>query len=148
MNKTNLLILSIFTIFLSACNTNINEDNNLSTINQTETHNKKNLSPIQNEEKENNLLKELGFEIKDEKIIIDMNKTNNFFEQLNSQMEQKSKEIGEKLERAELNLTEESIGIIIEGDQIGIDLNKTKNMIKGINILIKEILLDVNSSHR
>jgi len=38
------------------------------------------------------------------------------------------------------------MGIQLEGEQIGIDLNKSKNMLQQINILMKDIFLDINAS--
>jgi len=91
------------------------------------------------------LLNRLGFEFKEEKIIIDINKTSHFFEMLETQMETKVKKIEDKIVKADINMTE-GMGIHIEGDEIGIDLNKTKNMLQQINILMKDIFLDINST--
>ena len=94
---------------------------------------------------EADMLNRLGFDFKDEKIIIDINKTSHFFEMLETQMENKAKEIENKIINADINMTE-GMGIHIEGDEIGIDLNKTKNMLQQINILMKDIFLDINST--
>ena len=95
--------------------------------------------------KEEDMLNRLGFEFKDEKIIIDINKTSHFFEMLETQMENKAKEIEQKIIKADINMTK-GMGIHVEGDEIGIDLNKTKNMLQQINILMKDIFLDINST--
>ena len=94
---------------------------------------------------EKDLLNQLGFEFKDEKIIIDINKTNNFFTQLEAQMRKKAEDIESKIANADINVSRD-MGIKIEGDHVGLDLNRTRNMLQQINILMKEILLDVNAS--
>jgi len=95
--------------------------------------------------KEKDLLGELGFDFKDDKIIIDINKTSNFFAKIESQMEAKAKEIEAKISSSDINITK-GMGIELEGNQIGIDLNKTQNMLQQINVLMKDIFLDINSS--
>ena len=97
------------------------------------------------EKHEKDLLNQLGFEFKDEKIIIDINKTSNFFTQIEAQMKRKAEEIELKIAHADINISQD-MGIKIEGDQVGIDLNRTRNMLQQINILMKDILLDVNAS--
>jgi len=95
--------------------------------------------------KEKDLLGELGFDFKDDKIIIDINKTSNFFAQIEIQMEAKAKEIESKILNADINITK-GMGIELDGNQIGIDLNKTQNMLQQINVLMKDIFLDINST--
>ncbi len=95
--------------------------------------------------KEQDLLEDLGFDFKDDKIIIDINKTSNFFTQLESKMAAKAKEIESKIDNADINITE-GMGIEVEGNQIGVDLNKTQNMLQQINVLMKDIFLDINNS--
>jgi len=97
-------------------------------------------------EKEEDILNQFGFEIKDQKIIIDMNKTTHFFEMLEEKMESKAKEIEKQIQNSELNITEESVGVTINNDSISIDLNRTKGMFEKINILMKDIILDINGS--
>lgn len=97
-------------------------------------------------EEETDLLKQLGFDLSDDKIVIDINKTSNFFEKIELQMDEKAKEIEQKIEDADINMTK-GMGIELEGDQIGIDLNKTRNMLQQINILMKDIFLDINTSN-
>ena len=103
-------------------------------------------SPSKINHKEESVLNQLGFELKGEKIIIDMNKTTEFFESLEREMEKRAKAIESKIANAEINMTE-GMGIDLEDDSVEIDLNKTKNMFRQINVLMKEILLDVNSSN-
>jgi len=91
------------------------------------------------------LLKNMGFDFSDEKVLIDINKTNHFFEELEIEMNGKKKEIEKKITNAEINFTK-GIGIEVTGDKIGIDLNKTRNMLQDINSLVKDIVLDINHS--
>jgi len=91
------------------------------------------------------LLKNMGFDFDEKKVLIDINKTSHFFEQLEIEMHGKAKEIERKITNAEINFTK-GIGIEVTGDKIGIDLNKTRNMLQEINILVKDIVLDINHS--
>ncbi len=95
--------------------------------------------------KEKDLLEDLGFDFKDDKIIIDINKTTNFFTQLEAKISTKAKEIESKIDNADINITE-GMGIKVEGNQVGVDLNKTQNMLQQINVLMKDIFLDINNS--
>ena len=138
MSKKNLILLFLIPLVV-ACNNGENQ------IDEIEI--KKPIEPKSQpeEQQEADLLNRLGFDFKDEKIIIDINKTSHFFEMLETQMENKAKEIENKIINADINMTE-GMGIHIEGDEIGIDLNKTKNMLQQINILMKDIFLDINST--
>ena len=91
------------------------------------------------------LLKELGFDLENEKISIDINKTTNFFKKMEIEMHGKADEIQHKIERADINFTRD-IGIVFSDEKVEIDLNKTKNMFQQLNILMKELLVDKNSS--
>jgi len=96
-------------------------------------------------EREKDLLHQLGFDVNNQKISIDMNKTTEFFKRMEIEMHGKADEIQHKIERADINFTRD-IGISLENERIAIDLNKTKKMFQQINILMKEVLLDGNSS--
>ncbi len=134
-------VLFIFILFLTGCNDK--EENNVAKVEENLTKELK-IKEVKIP-KEKDLLGELGFDFKEDKIIIDINKTSNFFAQIESEMEVKAKEIESKIVNADINITK-GMGIELEGNQIGIDLNKTQNMLQQINVLMKDIFLDVNSS--
>ncbi|CAA6807484.1 MAG: Unknown protein [uncultured Sulfurovum sp.] len=100
---------------------------------------------VSKESKEQLLLKELGFDFQNQKISIDINKTTNFLKKMEIEMHGKADEIQHKIEKADINFTRD-IGLMLEGEKVSIDLNKTKKMFQEINILMKEVLLDKNSS--
>jgi len=138
------IVLVISMLFLTACNDKEeSKENNMTKVEKNLTKELK----IQKVEtpKEKDLLEELGFDFKDDKIIIDINKTSNFFAQIESEMKAKAKEIESKIVNSDINMTKD-MGIELEGNQIGIDLNKTQNMLQQINVLMKDIFLDINSS--
>ena len=140
MKKQTLLLVAALLLF-TACN---QEEEQLAVV--VEKNLTKELKTIIPEApKEQDLLGELGFDFKDDKIIIDINKTSNFFAQIEAEMEMKAKEIESKIVNADINITQ-GMGIELEGDQIGIDLNKTQNMLQQINVLMKDIFLDINRS--
>lgn len=87
----------------------------------------------------------MGFDFNAEKVEIDINKTDQFFKQIEIEMHSKAKEIEQKIKNREINFSKD-IGIEISDNKIGIDLNKTRNMLQGINSLIKDIVLDINHS--
>ena len=94
---------------------------------------------------EKDILGQLGLDIQNEKISIDINKTTNFFKQMEIEMHGKADELQHKIEKADINFTRD-LGIDFRGEKLEIDLNKTKKMFQQINILMKEVLLDINSS--
>jgi len=138
MNKKSILLFSSLLIFFTACG-----DTSIDSI--KEEKKKENLTPqeLEKEKSSNNLLKEMGFDLSEKKVAIDINKTNHFFEQLEIEMHGKVDEIERKIDNAEINFTK-GIGIEITEDKIDIDLNKTRNMLQEINLLMKDIFLDTN----
>ena len=110
-----------------------------SQINEEKELTKKGISEV----KEENLLKELGFEINGQKVTIDMNKTTEFMKKIENQMQSRANEIEHKIK--DINFTK-GLGVEVNGDSVLIDLNKTKDMLQQINILMKDILLDKNST--
>jgi hypothetical protein len=91
------------------------------------------------------VLSQLGLDIQKEKISFDINKTTNFFKKMEIEMHGKADELQHKIEKADINFTRD-IGIDFSDEKLAIDLNKTKKMFQQINILMKEVLLDKNSS--
>jgi len=145
MKKKSILLFTTLLILFSAC-----EDKESKAIEKAKLEEAKKVA--QKLEKEasqpktaNDLLKTLGFDFNGEKVVIDLNKTNNFFENLNRRIESEAKTIEHKIESADINFTK-GIGIEIKKDKIDIDLNKTRNMLQQLNILIKDIVLDINNS--
>jgi len=101
----------------------------------------KNLS-LKNSTKEKNetLLNEMGFDFSNQKIIIDINKSSNFFSNIEESIE---KNIERKVQ--EINFTND-LGVLVSEDLIKIDLNKTKGLIDGFSTLIEDITSDINKS--
>lgn len=91
------------------------------------------------------LLNQLGFDIENDKISLDINKTASFIKKMEIEMHGKADEIQHKIEKADINFTRD-LGISLEGEKVAIDLNQTKKMFQELNILMKEVLLEKNSS--
>jgi hypothetical protein len=89
---------------------------------------------------EETVLQEMGFNLEDEKIIIDFNKTNNFFLNIEKRLEQKAEEIETKIQNAEINITK---GVEITDEKVSIDLNSTKNVLNELSELFQDIILDI-----
>ena len=98
-------------------------------------------------------LHQMGINMNAGTIIIDTNKTKDFFNSLNKKMETQMKKISDDLQKGILDAAEE--GIQINDDQINIDLNKTRNFLeiwgKKIQTFAKEFdnvakSLDINTS--
>ena len=139
MNKKSILLFTSLLIFFTAC-----EEGAISSQKEALEKEKTELKTEPTKANEaDDLLKKLGFDLSEEKVLIDINKTSHFFEQLEIEMHGKVDEIEKKIDNAEINFTK-GIGIEITGNKIGIDLNKTRNMLQEINILMKDILLDGN----
>lgn len=109
------------------------EDQNLST------------ATIENATIEKTIFQEMGIEFSDEKLIIDINKTNNFFGTLEKRLENRVEKQIKKIEQIDINITRD-MGIDIQNEEIKIDLNKTKNMLDNISHIFETILFDSNSS--
>ena len=136
MNK---IIGLSFLLLFTACNEK--EQNEQKTVpeQKTEVISTDNPSVV----KKGDILEQLGFTMNGEKVTIDINKTNDFFKQMEIQMHGKADEIERKIENADLNFSKD-FGISLSEEHISIDLNKTKDMLQHINILMKDILLDAN----
>ena len=77
------------------------------------------------------ILKLLGISIEDGKIELDTNKTKAFFQELQSKVESKAKEIQEGIEKGSIDLSE-SVGLKVQEEKIELDLNKTKTLLETI----------------
>jgi len=140
MKKTTLLFTSLLILFLG-CEENLTES-------EKKSFEKENL--IEKKEPKSHrsstdLLKDMGFDFNQQKVEIDINKTDNFFKKIEIEMHSKAEEIERKIENAEIDF-KKNIGIEISENKIGIDLNKTRNMLQDINSLIKDIVLDINTT--
>jgi len=95
--------------------------------------------------KEETILNEMGFDFEDNKIIIDLNKSTNFFSQMEKKINEKSQEIENKIRGIENNITKNS-GVVITEDKVDIDLNKTKSILDNISSIFRDIVADINAS--
>jgi len=138
LKKSTLLLLSLSILFIGCGDEQISApiEKKIETPKEKLTEQKQ---PTQAED----LLKKLGFDLTNEKIIIDINKTTSFFENMEQEIERESKEIEKKIKNSQLDFTKD-LGIEISEDKIGIDLNKTRNMFQGMNSLVKDIILENN----
>jgi len=144
-------LLSISLFFISCDNTTVVQDespqDNIAQIV------KELKSGVSNKEDQNlstatiekTIFQEMGIEFSDEKLIIDINKTNNFFGTLEKRLENRVEKQIEKIEQIDINITRD-MGIDIQNEEIKIDLNKTKNMLDNISHIFETILFDSNSS--
>ena len=95
--------------------------------------------------KEETILNEMGFDFEDNKIIIDLNKSTNFFSQMEKKINEKSKEIENKIRGIESNITKNS-GVVITENKVDIDLNKTKSVLDNLSSIFRDIVADINAS--
>jgi len=95
--------------------------------------------------KEETILNEMGFDFEDNKIIIDLNKSTNFFSKMEKKIDEKSKEIENKIKGIESNITKNS-GIVITENKVDIDLNKTKSVLDNLSSIFRDIVTDINAS--
>jgi hypothetical protein len=94
---------------------------------------------------QNEILEKLGINIEEKRISLDINKTAEFIKKMEIEMHGRADEIQHKIEKADINFTRD-MGLVLSDEKVEIDLNKTKKMFQEINILMKEVLLDTNSS--
>ena len=132
----NLVLIGLFfpLLYIGCGESTLKEDKN--EINMT-------VKPVESTQKD--LLNQLGFDIKNERISIDINKTTDFFKKMEIEMHGKADKIQHKIKKADINFTRD-LGISFIDEKVQIDLNKTKKMFEQINILMKEVLLEGNSS--
>ena len=114
-----------------------NNSNNTKEINRTVVE--------RNSSHEETILNEMGFNFKDNKIIIDLNKSTNFFSKIEKKINEKSKEIENKIRGIESNISKNS-GIIVREDKVNIDLNKTKSLLDNLSGMFRDIVKDINTS--
>jgi len=114
-----------------------NNSNNTKEINRTVVE--------RNSSHEETILNEMGFNFKDNKIIIDLNKSTSFFSKIEKKINEKSKEIENKIRGIESNISKNS-GIIVTEDKVNIDLNKTKSLLDNLSGMFRDIVKDINTS--
>jgi len=124
-------LLSIFLLFTSC------EDNIVERVEKKQVEEQNISTPSK---KQNSIFQEMGIEFSGDKIIIDINKTDNFFGTLDKRIE---KEIENKIEKIDINISRDA-GINIDDKEINIDLNKTKNMLDNISHIFESILFESN----
>jgi len=139
----NIILGSLLFLFIS-CDKPHN--NTTSTVSVEESQISNNIKEKSNSNsKEKDLLKDLGFSINGEKVTIDINQTANFLKKIEIEMHGKADEIERKIEKQDINFTRD-FGVEVDETHVAIDLNKTRNMLQQINILMKDILLDGNTT--
>ena len=151
-------LLSIFLFFISCDNIkNIEDDSNSDNIAKIVKELKSSVLQKEKtkEDIEHNIstsktiFQEMGIEFSSEKLIIDINKTNNFFgtleKKLERQVQKVEDEVEKKIETIDINLTRD-MGIDIQNEEIRLDLNKTKNMLDNISHIFETILFESNST--
>ena len=160
--KQKIYLFSLFLLFTSCDNSvRVQDESGQDSIAQIVKELKSGVSKKEVEQKkeaEQNLstsktkktmLEEMGIEFSDEKLIIDINKTNNFFGTLERRLERQAKkfeqEVEKKIEQIDINISRD-LGINIEEEEIKIDLNKTKNMLDNISHIFETILFESNST--
>ena len=131
------VILVIVFGLLSIIGCSNNNSNNTKEINRTVVD--------KNSTYEETILNEMGFDFKNDKIIIDLNKSRNFFSKIEKKINEKSKEIENKIRGVESNITKTS-GIVVTEDKVDIDLNKTKSLLDNLSGIFRNIVLDMNDS--
>ena len=138
LKKSTLLLLSVSLLFIGCGDTEISNP-----IEEKKKSIKEELIEHKQPTEPQDLLKKLGFDLTNEKIIIDINKTTSFFENIEKEIEKESQNIEAKIKKHELDFSKD-LGIEISQDKIGIDLNKTRNMFQQMNSLVKDIILENN----
>jgi len=135
-----ILVLTLLFLF-TAC-----DERSTTTIQNNDSNVVKNIEKKSDENfKEKDILKELGFVINGDKVTIDMNQTAEFMKKIEIEMHGKADEIERKIEKQDINFTRD-FGFEIDETHIAIDLNKTRDMLQQINILMKDILLEGNTT--
>jgi len=112
-------------------------EQNISTSTQSES-NKSEKSSLNKK----TVFQEMGIEFNNDKLIIDINKTDNFFKTLDKRFEKK---LEQEIDKMDINISRD-LGINIEEDEIKIDMNKTKNMLDNISHIFEALLFESNTT--
>ena len=143
--KMYLLLIVLF--FTSCHDEKVRAESNKTEENITKSQ--KNSIEKNSTMKKSTILEEMGIEFSETKLIIDINKTSNFFGTLEKRLEKKAEDFEQKVENKinnmDINLTRD-MGIDIRAEEINIDLNKTKNMLDNISHIFENILFESNST--
>jgi len=128
-------ILSSLLIFTS-CDDNIGVtvEKKISTSSQSESN--------KSSGDKRTIFQEMGIEFNNDKLIIDINKTDNFFKTLDKRFEKK---IEQEIDKMDINISRD-LGVNIEEDEIKIDMNKTKNMLDNISHIFEALLFESNTT--
>ena len=132
------LILLIVLPLITAC------DNRVESTNETNVEENSSSSKLlPTNQKQVDILKQLGLEMNGEKITIDVNKTADFMKKMEIEMHGRADEIERKIDATDINFSK-GFGINLEEGKLELDLNKTKDMLQQLNNLMKDVLLDAN----
>jgi len=84
-------------------------------------------------------LSKIGIDIEDEKIAIDLEKTKDFFTNIQQHIENTAQNIGEGIKDGSLDMSE-NIGVTLDDKKIEIDMKQTKNFMESIGFKIEHFL--------
>jgi len=93
-----------------------------------------------------NILSLLGINIENQKIDIDLNKTKNFFENIQKELEKKSQAIEKSIQEGKVELKD--IGLKVDKQHISLDLNKTKSFVENLTKKLDSFIKDLDNSFK
>lgn len=95
------------------------------------------------EAEKNSKLYQIGIHKEEGKITIDLNKTENFFKEVGSQMTQKIERFSTDLQKGIMQ--EKDMGIEMNQTSLKIDLNKTKNFLEDFGTKMQKFVEDIDT---
>jgi len=95
------------------------------------------------EAQKNSKLSKVGITTEDGKIVIDTNKTKNFFKELGSKFKERAEKLSQDIEKGIIK--DKDAGIEIDETHINIDLNKTKSFLEGWGKKMQEFVKDMDT---
>ena len=96
-------------------------------------------------EENKDLFSELGIDISNDKINIDINQTKDFFNTLKQTFETTAQNIQKDLSEGKVDMAE-NVGIKIDKENINIDLEKTKSFIEDFGKKIENFIAEIDKS--
>lgn len=84
-------------------------------------------------------LSKIGIDIKDEKIAIDLEKTKNFFTDIQQTITDTAQNIEEGIKDGSIDMSK-NIGVKLDDKEIKIDMKQTKNFMEELGVKIEKIL--------
>jgi hypothetical protein len=92
---------------------------------------------------ENSVFSKMGIEFEDDKLNVDLNRTRDFFGNLQKQLQERAERIQKDISEGSVDLSEK-VGVKVDKDHINVDLNKSKEFISELGKKVEGFLAEID----